>query len=197
MRTDKSRAGSRLTYANVVSTLALVIAVGGSGAVVASVAVPKNSVGSPQIKNGQVKTPDLGKKSVTGPKIRNNAVKGNHVKDGSLGAADLSPGSIGLTRGYVWNGTSSGPLGAPQTINHVWAYNSSGGAITVTRTGVGAYSVAFEGLTLERGNVQVSGYGSDNVDCKVANWGGNAAYVRCFNPAGALANGTFTLAYID
>lgn len=197
MRNDKQGAGRRLTYANVVSTLALVIAVGGSGAVVASVAVPKNSVGSPQIKNGQVKTPDLGKKSVTAPKIRAGAVRGNHVQDGSLGAADLSTGSIGLTRAYVWNGDPTGPLGTPQTIGHGWSYNSSGGAITVTRSGVGVYSVAFEGLSLNRGNVQVSGYGSSNVQCKVSNWGGDAVNVRCFDPAGALANGTFTVAYID
>ena len=50
---------SKFTYANVASTLALIIAVGGGGAAVAAVA--KNSVGSPQIKAGAVKTSTWGR----------------------------------------------------------------------------------------------------------------------------------------
>lgn len=101
MRNQSGRVSSRFTYANVVSSLALVIAVGGSGAVVASAALPKNSVGSAQIKNGQVKTPDLGKKSVASGKIKPGAVKGTHLRNGSVGAADLSPTAMGVARAYV------------------------------------------------------------------------------------------------
>lgn len=74
----------RLTYANVVSTLALVVAVGGGGAAVAA-GLQKNSVGSPQIKNGQVKSADLGKNSVTSAKIKKNQVTGAAVKESTLG----------------------------------------------------------------------------------------------------------------
>lgn len=197
MRSERERAGRRFTYANVVSTLALVIAVGGSGAVVANVAIPKNSVGSPQIKNGQVKTPDLGKKSVTSPKIRTNAVKGNHVKNGTLGAAEFGAAPMGVARGYVWNSFVSGPIGTPQTVSHDYAFNSSGGPITITHTAAGSYTVTFDGLTLNRGHVQVSGYGGNTTDCKVSSWGGSQAYVRCHNPAGAPTDGYFTLAYFD
>jgi hypothetical protein len=41
----------KLTYANVVATLALVIAVGGGGALAATRMLPKNSVGTKQIRN--------------------------------------------------------------------------------------------------------------------------------------------------
>ena len=48
----------RLTYANVASTLALVIAIGGGGTAVA-MSVANNSVGSPEIINGSIKHKDL------------------------------------------------------------------------------------------------------------------------------------------
>jgi hypothetical protein len=72
----------RLTYANLMATTAVFIAIGG-GAYAAGLA--KNSVKSKQIKNGAVKTADL----------KNNAVKGAKVKDGSLTGGDLLDGSVG------------------------------------------------------------------------------------------------------
>lgn len=70
----------KFNYSNVASSVALVIAVSGVGGVAYAAGVAKNSVGSPQIKNGQVKTIDLGADSVTGPK----------VKSGSLSKSDLN-----------------------------------------------------------------------------------------------------------
>lgn len=52
------RIRERLTYANIVATLALVVAIAGGGTAVA-MAVAKNSVGSPQIINGSIKHKDL------------------------------------------------------------------------------------------------------------------------------------------
>jgi hypothetical protein len=71
---------NKFNYSNVASSVALVIAVSGVGGVAYAAGVAKNSVGSPQIKNGQVKTIDLGADSVTGPK----------VKSGSLSKSDLN-----------------------------------------------------------------------------------------------------------
>jgi hypothetical protein len=59
---------SRLTYANVVATLALILAVGGATAFAAT-QLAKNSVGAKQLKK--------------------NAVTGEKVKDGSLTGADI------------------------------------------------------------------------------------------------------------
>lgn len=55
--TMRLRPGLRPSYANVVSTLALVVAV--SGGAYAATQLPKNSVGSHQIKNNTVKSKDL------------------------------------------------------------------------------------------------------------------------------------------
>jgi hypothetical protein len=65
----------KLTYANVVATLALIVALAGGTAFAASKVLPKNSVGTKQIKN----------KAVTGAKIANGAVTGVKVKVSTLG----------------------------------------------------------------------------------------------------------------
>jgi len=76
----------RITYANVVATLALFLALCG-GAVAAS-QLAKNSVGPKQLK----------KNAVTSVKIKKNAVNGSKVKDGSLTGADLQDGTITGTK---------------------------------------------------------------------------------------------------
>ena len=73
----------RLTYANVVSTLALVVAVTGGGAAVAA-GLAKNSVGSPQIKNGQVKAADLAGNAVTSAKVKDNSLTGADISEDTL-----------------------------------------------------------------------------------------------------------------
>ena len=59
----------RLTYANVVATLALFLAIGG-GAAFAATHLNKNSVGSLQLRNGAVTTAKIKGEAVTGAKIR-------------------------------------------------------------------------------------------------------------------------------
>ncbi len=79
-----SRIRPRPTYANVVATLALVIAVGGASAFAAT-QLAKNSVGPKQLK----------KNAVTGSKIKKNAVTGAKVKDQSLSGKDIDLGKLG------------------------------------------------------------------------------------------------------
>jgi len=68
----------RLTYANVASTLALVLAMSMGGAYahgkIGSADIMKNAVKSRHIANGHVKTPDLGFQAVGTPKIKSRAV---------------------------------------------------------------------------------------------------------------------------
>lgn len=78
-----------LLYANVMATLAVFIALGGVG--FAAATLPRNSVGTVQLKAN----------AVTGAKIRSGAVTGSDVRNGSLAAADF--------RG----GLPAGPAGAP------------------------------------------------------------------------------------
>jgi hypothetical protein len=83
----------RLTYANVLASVALFVALGGSS--YAAVALPKNSVGAAQLQT----------KAVTGAKLRSNVVTGAKVKDGSLMAADFKAGQLPAG--------SQGPKGEP------------------------------------------------------------------------------------
>lgn len=70
---------ARLTFANVVSVVALFVALGGS-----AWAISANSVGSKQIKRGAVKKADLGA----------NAVSSEKVADGSLLAGDFAAAQL-------------------------------------------------------------------------------------------------------
>lgn len=83
----------RLTYANVVATLALCLAVGGASAFAAT-QLPKNSVTPKQIKKEAVTTAKIKKEAVTGAKIKADAVTGDKVAAGSIDAADLKAGTI-------------------------------------------------------------------------------------------------------
>lgn len=95
---------SKLTYANVVATLALVLAIGG-GSVYAAVKLGKNEVKSKNIANGAVKGKDLGKNAVTSPK----------VKDGSIAAGDLAAGVIPQIEANVTGSSTGGPQGGINT----------------------------------------------------------------------------------
>ena len=72
----------RLTFANVMSVMAVFIALGGTS--YAAVKLKANSVGSRQIKNGQVKRQDLAA----------NSVDSSKVPDGSLGLRDFAAGQL-------------------------------------------------------------------------------------------------------
>jgi hypothetical protein len=72
----------RLTYANVMATVALFIALGGGA--YAATALPANSVGSKQLK----------KSAVVSGKIKNNAINRSKVLDNSLTGADIKESSV-------------------------------------------------------------------------------------------------------
>ncbi len=77
------RLRGKLTYANVIATIALFVALGGAS--YAAVKLPKNSVGTKQIKN----------KAITGAKIANGAVNGAKITPGSIAGSALNLASIG------------------------------------------------------------------------------------------------------
>ena len=87
----------KLTYANVVATLALFIAIGGASAFAAS-HLGKNSVGGKQLK----------KNAVTSPKVKDNSLEARDFKSGQLpaGAPGLQ-GARGPSDGYATNATSA------------------------------------------------------------------------------------------
>lgn len=73
----------RLTYANVMSSIAVFLVLGGATALAAGLA--KNSVGSKQIK----------KNAVTSAKIKNNAVTSAKIKNGAVSGAKVNLSTLG------------------------------------------------------------------------------------------------------
>jgi hypothetical protein len=84
----------RFTYANVMSSIAVFLVLGGATAFAAS-QLSKNSVGSKQLKKNAVTAAKIKNKAVTTGKIADKAVTGPKVADGSLTGADLNSSTIG------------------------------------------------------------------------------------------------------
>jgi hypothetical protein len=81
---------SRLSYANVVASIALFIALGGT-----SYAVATGSIDSREIKNNSVRSADVRNKSLTGADVRNNRLTGADIRNDSLTGGDVLESSLG------------------------------------------------------------------------------------------------------
>ena len=110
-----------LSFANITSLCALVFAMGGTSY---ALSIPKNSIGSAQIKKGTVANSDL----------RANAVTSAKVKNGSLLAADFLANQ--LPRGATGATGPRGPQGVPGTPGTPGVPGATGttGAATVQMT---------------------------------------------------------------
>lgn len=120
---------SRLTYANVASTLALVVALGGGGAAVAA-GLAKNSVGTKQLKAD----------AVTSAKVKKDTLTGQDVKESTLGkvpsAATADTATTAARAGNVHSALvqSNGALVAGQSLD----------AASSSKQGTGTYEVMFD-----------------------------------------------------
>lgn len=95
----------KLSYANVVSTLALFVAISGASAYAANQIADK-SVGEPQLRPGAVTADKIRTNAVTAPKIKAQAVKQGKLADGSVTAAKMTLNSVAtgsLAAGAVTN----------------------------------------------------------------------------------------------
>ena len=114
----------------------------------------------------------------------------------AAGAAEAS------TSAWVWG---NNPVASPYAPFAGRAFNPSGGAITITRPGVGLYQIRFAGLLPLAnagagplaGNVQVTPLVSGT--CTVQNWAPVAPdvliTVQCRNVAGAPTNLQYSVLY--
>jgi hypothetical protein len=87
------RIRNKLTYANVMSSIAVFLVLGGASAFAAG-QLAKNSVGSKQLKNNAVTTTKLKRNAVTGTKIRAGSITTAKIKNGSITAAKLKAGAV-------------------------------------------------------------------------------------------------------
>ena len=119
-------------YANVASTLALIVALGGTS--YAAVAIPKNSVGSQQIINSSVKSKD--------------------VKNGTLKKLDFKASELPVgPQGPAGPGGPAGPQG-PVGPSHAYGFSSSD---TISWAAVANDPVVLASLNLPAGSYAVTG----------------------------------------
>lgn len=123
----------RLTYANVVATLALFLALGGGAAFAAS------KITSGDIAAGAIKTANLHERAVTSGKLAIGAVRGNQVAAAALSSAQIKPGSI-----------EPASLQVPVTIDA----NPSGGSFALQNS-AGAYPLTNATWTQSPGEIQL------------------------------------------
>jgi hypothetical protein len=83
----------KLSYANVVSTIALFIAISGASAYAAN-QIANKSVGEPQLRPGAVTADKIRKNAVTTPKIKEGAIKQGKLANGSVTAAKMTLNSV-------------------------------------------------------------------------------------------------------
>jgi hypothetical protein len=105
-----ARLSARLTYANIVASLALFIALGGGA--YAATNLPKNSVASKQIKDGSVRTADLANNAVTAAKIKDGSLLSADFKAGQLPAGAQGPAGVQGPAGAQGPVGPQGPAGA-------------------------------------------------------------------------------------
>src|ERR1700761_2226975 len=167
-----NRLRGKLTYANVVATLALFVALAGGTAFAASKMLPRNSVGAKQIKKEAVTPVKLSKASkaaltgqdgprgATGPQgpKGERGDQGERGEKGERGEVGPSTGPAGgaltgnspnpdiapETRGVAMAGVTAAGENPPSI--KTW-FNRRGGAPTITRVLVGHYQVRFPGIS--------------------------------------------------
>lgn len=93
----KNRQG--LTYANVMASLALFVALGGTA--VAAATLPPDSVGSPQIRAEAVRQSEIRTDAVRSPEIVSGAVRSSEIRDDGIKAADISSAAATAVRGEL------------------------------------------------------------------------------------------------
>ncbi|HEY7622525.1 MAG TPA: hypothetical protein VH834_22325 [Solirubrobacteraceae bacterium] len=117
----------RISYANVVASLALFVALGGTAAAVTS--LPRDSVGSPQIRRDAVRSPEIAKDAVRSPEIALDAVRAPELADGAVHSAEISDGTIRL--GDISTGAQNALQGAQGPAGVAEVRIASGGQANV------------------------------------------------------------------
>lgn len=158
-----------LTYANVMATIAVFIALGGSS--YAAVTLSQNSVRSKHIKNGQVKRGDLGRSAVDSTKVKDGALLRRDFRAGQIPAGPQGPqgpqgdtgrqGEAGL-QGPPGPTAADGSFVSPFRTLPAWSTYDDVASLTLTMTAESRIVVS--GTVVLRGN----GANDDAAECRIA-----------------------------
>lgn len=188
----------RLSYANVMATVAVFVALGGSAYAVTK--LPKNSVGAKQLK----------KSAVTTAKVKDGAITGQKIKLSTLGTVPSA--SSAATAGTAGNASNADALGgkpasafAPSTVVRSATVSAAGARVTAKSDGIGSANflhtgegiyclkglspaprtaVASVDLTAEQGSTIATGVEAEP-ECQVT--------IFTYDKAGADANRPFSV----
>jgi hypothetical protein len=112
---------NRLNYANVTASLALFVALGGTAA--AAVTLPRDSVGSREIRASAVRSPEIARNAVRSrgiaeaavgsPELKADAVRSSKIQDNGVRLTDISAGARDALQGAEGPAGPAGPPGRP------------------------------------------------------------------------------------
>lgn len=124
----------RLTYANIVSTLALFLALGGGAAYAAS------KVNSGDLAKGAVHTSNVFKRAITSGKLAVGAVRSNQIADGAVGSKQIGAAVV-----------------APSNLQFpvFYAASPAGGSAPVSEGGPDPYPLTGNNWTQHPGQIEV------------------------------------------
>ena len=125
-----SKLRSRLTFANVVSVIAVFIALGGTG--YAAFKLPKNSVGTKQLKKNSVTTAKIKKKAVTAVKVKDGTLTGKQINLSTLGTVPTAQTANTLAPAENWHGVgleNGWNIPSPSFFESPGFYKDQGGVV--------------------------------------------------------------------
>jgi hypothetical protein len=183
----------RLTYANVIATMALFLALGGGAVWAANKKANNKKIGTGKLKPNAVTAGKIKANAVTASKIRENAVTGAKIREGAVNFGKLAAGT-----NVVASATSSA-VGVDGASAVTVSFPSP---ITFTpATGV----VNLLSVEARSSNLARSGSGAAAETCRVqviplvngAEWGGAPLVLSAFqptseNPSGVIGSGGLT-----
>ena len=107
----------RLTYANVMSTIAVFLAIGLGGAYAA------DKITSKDLAKGSVKSKAIKNRTIVGKDVKDGSVSGADIEDGAIASSDLAPATVftpqllnGGENDCLWTDAASGISGLAPAI---------------------------------------------------------------------------------
>jgi hypothetical protein len=142
-----ARFAPRPTYANVMSTVAVILAL--SGSAYAAFTLPKNSVGTKQLKNASVTTSKLQRGAVNGSKVANNSLTGHQINAATLGkvpsAAHAAGADSATLAGHAASADSATLAGHAASADSATSAAHAASADSATAAANGAQRIDFSG----------------------------------------------------
>jgi hypothetical protein len=176
--------GKRLTYANVIASLALFLALGGGAVWAAS--NKANQVGTGKLKQNAVTAGKIKANAVTQTKIRNSAVTNAKLRLGAVNFTTIAPGTNVIATATAASVAVDGPSAVPVSFN---------GPLTFTPVAGSVYLMSVEARSTNLGR-------SGTETCRVtvvplvngAEWGGASLVLSAFAPTPEAPTGTIPAA---